>query len=279
MLDILSQFDSIKIENSTRIDAEDKIYCEKHNKAYHETLNNYKETLYNWIILHNSQIKELSYNRNGYTYTEEYISYFGGGNGICIDKLIQDIGKIKEKFIRRITNYFETKYHVTIDNYKIIEKYKDKFDYHKKENPDKTLKVDLIEYVEIDYNTILDEIFLQLNGFNFKEKAIDEIKQKARMPLYWYSYRKQWNYEIKGKTIKFRTNIKNIQPALYFYDNNETNLIDCYTHNKVDDYKLFDNGNTDIKFYSAEYALDFAKRYLGYIEMTEEEKELYKKKC
>lgn len=279
MLDILSQFDSIKIENSTRIDTEDKIYCEKHDKAYHATLNNYKETLTNWIILYNSQIKELSYKRNNYTYTEEYISYFGGGNGICIDKIIQEIDKIKEKFIGRITYYFETKYHVTIDNNKIIKKYKDKFDYHKKENSDKTLKLDLIEYVNIDYNAILDEIFLQLNGFNFNEKAIDEIKQKARMPLHWYEYRKYWNYEVKGKTIKFRTSINDIMNALYYYDNNETNLINCFTYNKVDDYKSFDNGNTDIKFYSAEYALDFAKRYLGYIEMTETERELYKKKC
>jgi hypothetical protein len=279
MLDILSQFDSIKIENSTRIDIEDKMYCEKHEKAYQATLNNYKGTLSNWIILHNNQIKELSYNRNGYTYTEEYISYFGGGNSICIDKIIQEIDKIKEKFIGRITNYFENKYHVTIDDNKIIEKYKNKFDYHKKENSDKTLKLDLIEYVDIDYNTILDEIFLQLNGFSFKEKAIDEIKQKARIPLHWYEYRKYWNYEVKGKIIKFKTNIDDIKPALYYFDSNETNLNNCFSYNKIDDYKSYDNGNTDIKFYNASDALDFAKRYLGYIEMTNEEREAYKKKC
>jgi hypothetical protein len=39
------------------------------------------------------------------------------------------------------------------------------------------------------------------------------------------------------------------------------------------------NGNRDIKFLNASYALDFAKRYLEYIEMTAEEREEYKKKC
>ena len=70
---------------------------------------------------------------------------------------------------------------------------------------DKTINIDIIEYKYLDYNMILDEIFLQLNGFSFKEKAIDEIKKKARMPLRWYEYRKYWNYEVKGKTIKFKT--------------------------------------------------------------------------
>ena len=33
------------------------------------------------------------------------------------------------------------------------------------------------------------------------------------------------------------------------------------------------------KFIKPEYALEFAKKYLGYIEMTEQEREEYKKKC
>ncbi len=277
-MNMLNVFDEIKIDNTNRIDLEDKIYCEKHNKAYKETLKSHKETLKSWIILHNNQIQELSFERNDYTYTEEYISYYGGGS-ICIDKMIQEIDRIKEKFIGMIAYYFTKKYNVTIDDSKIFNKYRDKFDYHKKNNPDKTLKLDLIEYVDIDYNIILDEIFLQLGGFSFKEKAIDEIKQKAKTPLYYNRYRNYWNYEIKGKTIKFRTSINHIEPALYFYDNNETDIINCYTHNKIDDYKSYDNGNTDIKFYNASDALDFAKRYLGYTEMTDKEREEYKNKC
>ncbi len=272
----LEIFDTIKIENTNRIDIEDKLYCEKHNKAYHETLNNYKETLKNWIVLYNKQVQELSYERNGYTHTEEYISFYGN---FGINGLIDDITRIKEKFISKITYYFQNKYNVTIDNTKLINKYKDKYDHGNRYTPNKTLKTEIIEYIKIDYNIILDEIFLQLNGFSFKEKAIDEIKKKALTPLHYHSYNKYWNYKIKNKTIKFRNNINSIYPALRFFDNNETDLIDYFTHNKVDNFRSYDNGNTDVKFYSVEYALDFAKRFLGYIEMTEEEREAFKKKC
>ena len=272
MLNLLSKFDEIKIENVNRIDEEDKKFCEIFNKIYFETLICYRNTLDSLINLYNEQVVLVP---NDYNL---FISKYG--SDLSINDVKDSILKAKKRFISKICCYFSKKYNVTINDDKIYEKYKDiELPYGKQENRDKTLNINLLEYVHIDYNIILDEIFVQLNGHSFLEKAIDEIKQKAKMPLRWYEYRKYWNYEVKGKTIKFRTGINDIKPALYFYDNNETQLIDCYTHNKVDDYTSYDNGNTNIKFISASYALDFAKRYLGYIEMTEEQRELFKKSC
>jgi len=272
MLDIMIQFDEIKIENKNRIDEDDKKFCETFNKIYTDTLKCYKYALDSLVSLYNEQIVLV---KNCYDLS---VSYYG--RDFSISDVKDSILKLKTIFISKICYHFSKKYNVTIDDNKIYNKYKDiELEHHKRENQDKTLKTDLIQYIDLDYNMILDEIFIQLNGFSFWEKAIDEIKQKARMPLHYYEYRKYWNYEVKGKTIKFKTNIDDIKPALYFYDSNETQLINCYTHNKVDEYKHYDNGNTDIKFYNASDALDFAKRYLGYIEMTEEEREIYKKKC
>jgi len=272
MLNILSKFDEIKIENVSRIDEDDKKFCEIFNRIYSETLVCYRNTLDSLIKLYNKQVVLV---KNSY---ELSVSKYG--SDLSINGVSDSILKIKKTFIGKVCYYFSKKYNVTIDDNKIYEKYKDiELPYRKQENSDKTLNPNIIEYVHIDYNIILDEIFVQLNGFSFLEKAIDEIKKKARMPLHYYEYRKYWNYEVKGKTIKFRTGISDIMPALYFYDNNETQLIDCYTHNKVDDYTSYDNGNTNIKFISASYALDFAKRYLGYIEMTEEQREAFKKSC
>jgi len=275
MLNLLSKFDEIKIENVNRIDEEDKKFCEMFNKIYDETLVCYRNTLESLISLYNEQILLV---KNSY---DLCISKYGGGrNDLSIDGVKNGIFHVKENFISKICYYFSRKYNVTIDHSKIYERYKDiELPYGKQENRDKTLNINLLEYVHIDYNIILDEIFAQLNGFSFLEKAIDEIKQKAKIPLRWYEHRKYWNYEVKGKTIKFRTSIDDIKSALYFYDNNETQLIDCYTHNKVDDYTSYDNGNTNIKFINSSYALDFAKRYLGYIEMTEEQREAFKKSC
>jgi len=211
---------------------------------------------------------------------EEYKMYVSiYGSGFSINNVIEKILEIKEEFINKICWYFGKKYNVTIDNRKIYEKYKDiEVSYDDKRNKDKTLNINLIKYVYIDYNIVLDEIFIQLDGYSFWERAVNEIKQKAETPLWYYEYGKYWNYEVKGKIIKFRFGINDIKPALYFYDSNETKIIDCFSYNKVSDFKYYDNGNTDIKFINASYALEFAKNYLGYIKMTEEEREEYKKK-
>jgi hypothetical protein len=267
---MLEVFENVKIENKNRIENEDKQFCEKFNLIYTETLECYKNILDSLISLYNKQIVTVN---NTYDIDVSIYGDFG------INEAIKSIVKLNENFIHKICYHFSQKYTISIDVDKICDKYKHiEMPYHSKENKDKTLKLNLIEYVYIDYNMILDEIFLQLNGLNFLEKAVDEIKQKAKMPLRWYSYRNHWNYEVKGKTIKFKVNIKHVYPVLYYYDNNETTLIDYFTHNKIDDYTSYDNGNTNIKFYNSADALEFAKRYLGYIEMTEEEKEIYKNK-
>jgi len=269
---LLEKFNDIEIKNNTRIDQEDQQVCELFNNIYSETLQCYQNTLNALITLYNKQIPLV---KDSY---ELSVSYYGSDFGIS--GVIDSILEIKEHFINKICYHFSRKYNVTINSDVIYKKYKDvQMIHHKRENPDKTLNTNLIEYVYLNYDMILDEIFIQLNGFSFWEKAIDEIKKKAKTPLHYYEYRNYWNYEVKGKTIKFRCDIKHIEPALRFYDSNETTLIDCYSFQKVDDFRSYENGNTNIKFINAEYALEFAKKYLGYIEMTEEEREEFKKKC
>jgi len=268
---LLEKFNTIEVKNINRIDAEDQEFCELFNQIYSETLEAYKNTLNTLITLYNKQIVVV---KNSYDLS---VSIYGD---FSINGVLKDIHHIKQNFISKICYHFEHKYQVTINEDIIYKKYKDKeIEWHRKENPDKTLRLDLIEYVYLDYNMILDEIFIQMGGYSFWEKAVDEIKQKAKVELHYSDWRKEWNYEIKGKKIKFRFGIRDILPALYFYDNNETQVIDCFTYNKVNDYKSFENGNNDIIFIKPEYALEFAKKYLGYIEMTETEREEYKKKC
>lgn len=270
---ILDKFDTIEIKNTSRIDAEDQEFCELFNQIYSETLECHKNTLSTLIKLYNKQVL-LAPN----DYSSLTISRYG--REFSVGNVEDGILKLKKSFIDKICYYFEKKYQVTINKEQIHEKYKDKeIPHYKKENSDHTLNPNPIEYVYLDYNMILDQIFIQLNGFTFFERAVDEIKKKAKTKLMWYDYRKHWNYEIKGKTLKFRCSTKEIKSALYFYDSNETELKDCFTYNKVDDFRYFENGNTDIKFIKPEYALEFATKYLGYIEMTEEEREEYKKKC
>jgi hypothetical protein len=256
MSELLNKFKNIKVENTSRIDEEDESFCKKFDTIYNETLQCYKNTLDSLVLLYNKQIVTVN---NSYDLD---ISMYG--SDFSISKVIDSILKLKRSFINNICHYFSNKYQVTIDNVIIYEKHKDiELPYGNQTNKDKTLSLNMITYFHTDYNIILDEIFIQLGGYSFLEKAVDEIKQKAKMPLHYYSYRKYWNYEVKGRIIKFKVNIKDIYPALYYYDSNETKLIDCFTYNKIDDFKSYENGNTDIKFLNSAYALEFATKYLG----------------
>jgi len=258
--DILSKFDSIDVKEIDKITKEDRIYCEMHEKIYKQAYLAYSEVLEKLKNIQQIQKEETKTARENGILREndhgayEYVSEYSDGGTTNIRRSLE---KTTQKFISSIVYYFKRTYQIDI-----------KYSEYKEQT----------ELLTVDF--VLEKyIYSHLDGFNFKEKAIDEIKQKAHMPQQYYEYRKYWNYEVKGKSIKFRTNIDSIKPALYFYDSNETNIIDCYSYNKVDDFTSYENGNTNIKFLSSTYALDFAKRYLGYIEMTDAEREEYKKKA
>jgi hypothetical protein len=248
-MSILDKFNSIEIKNNNRLSPEDYKYCQEQEYLYITAHTAYTKALNEIIPIWEAQLK-----------TGSYISEYGN----CGIRKIQDeIVKITGKFISTLIWYFSEKYNIELNH--SYEKYDGFNQYH-----DKPEKLNLITL-----DDALDMIFIQLDGCNFKELAIQQMLNNISIKKQEYvKYQKYWNYEIKNKTIKFKVSItySNIQPALYYYDNNEIDLINCYTHNKIDDYKSYENGNTDIKFYSAEYALEFARKYLGYVEMTEEER-------
>jgi hypothetical protein len=248
-MDILSKFDEIVINNDNRITTEDRTFCENQQNIYNKAIMLLTDFQENFLKLSEEALNTCfeSY-REGYKIDISPIKYI-----LSKYDLEKIINNLQENFISNICEYLKNKYSVKINHKKVFAKYEKDYQLH--------------------YNKILDEIFEGMEGCTFEEKAIKEIKEKALTKQDYDGWRKEWNYEIKGKTIKFRFNINDIKFALYFYDNNETKIINCYTHNKIDDYTSYENGNTNIKFHKAEYALDFAKRFLGYVEMTEEQKE------
>lgn len=270
MLNLLEKFDNIEVKQIDKITAEDREYCEIKEKLYILAHNVYSDTLQKLKSVDEIQKKEFDKIKEKYNmqdYSRNYFGYVSDYGDCGTHEIETTIVKITGSFISKITYYFKNKYMVELDSeYKSYDGFN-----HYHDSPDKLNIITLDDVLE-------NYIFSKLDGFTFTELAIQQIKEKAKTPLYWYSYQKYWNYEIKGKTIKFRSNIDNIYPALYYYDSNETKIIDYYSFQKVNDTKHYENGNTDIKFYNAEFALEFATKYLGYIEMTEEEREEYKKK-
>jgi len=143
MLNILSKFDEIKIENVNRIDEEDQKFCEIFNKIYSETLTCYRNTLESLISLYNEQIVLV---KNSYDLCIS--KYAGGRSELSINGVKDGILNAKDTFISKICHYFNRKYNVTIDYSKIYEKFKDiELPYSKQENRDKTLSINLLEYI------------------------------------------------------------------------------------------------------------------------------------
>lgn len=72
------------------------------------------------------------------------------------------LSTLVENFITDIFNHFRLSYSITIEKEKIVHKY----DY------------------KVTYQEIVDEIILQLDGLNFKERAAEEIRNKIHSRIY-----------------------------------------------------------------------------------------------
>ena len=245
MDNILDLFETVEITNKNAISEEDRKFCETQFGFYKKVYEAYKKHLKIVADLTKEQAevkKEIeSYN----VYSHTYINTYGD---IGESNTKKSMISLTKEFAYSICEYFNKKYFVTTTSKELfIDEY-------------------AREPVFFTLDEVLDKCILNsLDGLSFIEKAIEEIKTKARTERSYSDWRKEWNYEIKGKIIKFRFNIYNIMPALYFYDNGEKEIVSAYTYNKIDDYRSFENGNTDIKFYKTEYALEFARKYLGYV--------------
>lgn len=253
-MDLLDKFTDIKIDNLKSIPPQDMEYCKMQEELFNNAYNAYLISYNNISKAYEKQKKLTDDEFNGFIW-----EYCDCGVNDLKKKLIS----LKSSFISRIVGYFNQKYHLNLSS-------NNKFDgttYHK----DLSLDVITIEEVLEEY------IFGRLEGLTFTECAIKQAMEKNNIKRQeWNKWYGKWNYSVKGKTIKFQYSITDQIPLLYFYDNNETEVCSILKHNKIYSIQEFKNGSVTVKFLSAEFALEFAKKYLGYIEMTEEEMEKLK---
>jgi len=277
-MNLLEKFDNLEIKNDNRIPEEDRIFCEEQENIYKKLIN-----IYNEFAIKLKEIKILS-EEHGNKYGEQG-SYFykmktayNSSHGVSGIEETRD--KIKNELIDCICSYFGQKYKVTLNTDTIKKKYN----------------------LNITYDNIIDEIFIQLNGFSFKEKAVLEIKNKISEILkykkdisikknklivqsfFWVDEwaKKYGNYKVGYQS---RDNFYSLFKAISCFEQDITENIyedilyridrlkndDVFCEHvmlciKVESIKLFKNGKIEIKFISNEYAQQFAREYLNYIE-------------
>lgn len=205
-MNLLSKFENVKIKNDTRIAPDDIAFCEKQQNLYSKVLKNYKNIYDDLLHLgekENTQFKEIAeentYNRNGYVY-EKYGYHFISINKEKFTEIIIGVHKI---FITTIFDYFIGKYGVElniksvdemlgieepkkIDNgYWNFHKYtEDELEKIREKNREYEKNLDeyrdKINSTEINFNTIIDNIFIQLDGYSFVDKVKKEIMDNCK---------------------------------------------------------------------------------------------------
>lgn len=281
--ELLNTFNSIEIQNNTRLANEDLEAMEEMRTKY-ET---FKNTFYEYQKFYNNN-SLISFSDSTYSnfQTKKMLAWLNT-NSMAECSI----------YIEKIYSYFRNKYNVKLEN-----NFKKDGDYSSYRDIDIKGEENLKFYLNIDYNNIIDDIFDQLGGFNFEEKAVSEIKNNLKN-LCHNQYRNEYNAKLKGKTIslstyltwgtdwgKIRTNSYNsneithpIFRAISHFEENETSTLNCFDRyigwrlegseflefntfewlEKFKAVKFFKNGRIDLKFSTAQHALTFAREYCG----------------
>jgi len=223
-LAILEKFEIVEITNESRITGEELEFCTAQQALYAKVLGQH---CYAFDVLQQlkndckafmrSVASDNKYQSHGHTYQRYSCKYVE----ISKEDFVKDhIIKIHEKFISVIINYFTEKYNVSIDK----PKYEIFLGLKKPDNPERPFYgyrklsdeekekivaqeraykeahdayLDSIINAELDYNTLLDHIFVELNGSTFAERAEQEIKRASRKAT-----SDKWSKpEIKNKKI------------------------------------------------------------------------------
>lgn len=153
---LLSKFDAIELSGEQRISEEELEYCQLQEQIFFETCNTLKQAMVDISSLY-AKYKDVDTHRNVYD-GANYLSYYSD-----VEVYPKRIKEIYERFVSRITYYFTEKYKVSLSSEEIIKKYDEN---------------------TISYSLILDEIFEQLGGLTFKEKAVTEIKAASKKTVY-----------------------------------------------------------------------------------------------
>lgn len=264
---LLEKFDIVMISNEQRISEEDNNYCIEEGRKYKEAIEVYKDVLQQFETIYNKYPRNInSYRKTGYI-----------DNNYDINHTKNRMQTIKDEFINGICYYFSKKYKITIER-----DFKDKYD------------------LDITYQDILNEIFVQLEGFNFNEKAVKELRddfikelggrrnieiKNNKISISNYIYFDSWSWS--GTKISYRNDrVIALFKVLSHFEREENDIIITFNNvinelqegtktydifrkysfehlDKVKNFKIYKNNKVDIIFTTKQLAEEFLNEYCG----------------
>ncbi len=293
-MNALDKLNAVQIEADNRISETDRQFCEAHQAAYMDAKASLNELEYMWtdIVSRQSKLFEpaAAVWNNVQKYT--YLPHFS-------EQDIRDqLEKLNDLFSSNLVRYFNSRYKVSLDADSIIDMllpHKPKKDYFSPNTEAVTEYHQKLRTMTVDYKEVLEQIFVQLGGRTFLERALDEIKEGCHKAA-WHTYSGKAEYELKNDTVRFtygcrfdtifekwslNDSMKEIlrglayfeTEALGYYPAGIANLLDWSykeepvisfsTYTKLQSLRMFKNGRVDIKFKSKDYASRFVSEFLG----------------
>ena len=290
-MNILAKFETVTIKAAIRLAEADRRFCEAHENAYKNALACFQEMEYIWEDICSRQTDILSE-------VDSHSPYLStsGGLDISAEQIREHMVGLHSRFISNIVTHFSRTYHVSIDQNTIEDKLLPQKASESRWTKPEQDEGDMSAW-SLLYEDIVKLIFEQMNGRDFGEQALYELKDKCHNAA-WSYLNKTAEFEIKKCVLRFACgcsyknwygsgewelygSLKEILKgiahfetgrfallphgfdSLLGYRHSGSDTVEFSTCSKVSQLKMFKNGRVDIKFASEANARQFADDYLG----------------
>lgn len=295
-MNALDKLDAVQIEADNQISEADRRFCKAHQSAYKEAKDMLSELKYIWEDALNRQHQLLEpYETSRYT-LDKYISV----PNFSVRDIEQRLENIHRVFINNLVDHFNSVYKVSLDSQEITDTLlpqKPKSDCFSPNTEAVDEYEKMMRSMTVEHKDVLDQIFIQLGGRTFLERALDEIKEACHKAA-WCTYSGKAEYELKNDAVRFtygcrfdtmfdkwevNDSMKEILRGLAYFETEAfghyptgiANLLDWSykedptvsfsTYTKLQSLRMFKNGRVDVKFKSKDYASRFVSEFLGVV--------------
>ena len=193
LLDKLAQ---VEIKADSRLPEADLMFCETQQQAYDESRRAFREIRRQWKKALQAQKDLLGTSSDG------SLPYFGSNYRFGITDINRELEKLHSKFISELTRHFNTKYKVTI-SVEAIEEHliPTEPDPYKCDKDTNNAYHRTLRALALHYEDVVDQMFIQLDGLSFVERAFQELRTKCHKAAYWSN--SNAGYDRKGDTLRF----------------------------------------------------------------------------
>lgn len=293
-MDLLEKFAAVEIRADNRISAADRQYCDTQQAAYQAALAGFKELAFFVSDMKRAQEELLGYQKGSLQF-HDYLSSPDGPD-LSQEAIDAHIEHLHTDFIHMLVRYFNEAYHVAVDGEDICKSILP-------EEPINCTKAEATHYREqiqaliVQYQSVVEQIILRLDGRSFSEQAFHEMYERCHRAA-WNIPKQTPKFEAAKGTIRFLNHFSNydcgicewwkltedmreiLRGAVHFETGNyhtfpqgvselldgksmTVDFIDWPSGEKIRGLKMFKNGRVDLKFFAEEFAREFVQKYLG----------------